>query len=90
MIKTSIVKIIEELNTLLQIRCDRAYHALYGLILYNVLGLYDNTIAVITVIAIGVLKEVYDFMNANKHTADVWDAVATMLVPICLYSLSMI
>ena len=35
------------------------------------------TISVLTMSAFGILKEVYDHYNPEKHTCDVWDWVAT-------------
>ena len=67
---------------------DKALHALYGLILYSFLCLIASPLAsVVAVITIAGLKEVYDYFNRDKHTADVVDTVATTLVPIVLFFL---
>ena len=67
---------------------DKALHALYGLILYSFLCfIVSPLIAVVVVISIAALKEVYDYFNIDKHTVDIVDIVATALVPMVLFFL---
>lgn len=58
---------------------DKLMHYAVGTILYCVgyLVVWQWAIAGVIVAAVG--KEVYDREHKNKHVADVWDAVATVI-----------
>ena len=43
----------------------------YDVVMCIVLGIYMAAVA-------GILKELYDYFNPKKHTADFWDFVATV------------
>ena len=64
---------------------DKALHALYGLIIYSFIALYNPMIAILTVVLISVAKEIYDFQHKDIHTADWYDALATSAIPLVLY-----
>ena len=70
---------------------DKALHAIGGvLILLVALLLGLSLIVAMSVVAVsGIGKEIYDKMHPKKHTADIWDIVATvslaMLVAVVMY-----
>lgn len=58
---------------------DKALHFIAGVLIFAVAhfgGIWVG-MAAVTVAAVG--KEIYDWFHRDKHTPDVWDAVATML-----------
>jgi len=60
-----------------QIPADKANHTIYGLGLFILMAwLRDPVFALLLVIAVGIVKEVYDKVT-ETGTPDVWDAVAT-------------
>jgi hypothetical protein len=78
-------KLIAKVNALLgklyipcRVAADKQMHFISGLIIAAILspfiGLYS--IAVVTVIATA--KELYDDMNKDIHTPDIWDLVVTV------------
>jgi len=70
------------LSKLGKIPHDKALHALGGIIIYSTLIMFiPNLIALIVVLVIATLKEVYDYYNPDKHTADLNDIIATILIP---------
>jgi hypothetical protein len=62
-----------------KVPCDKQMHFISGfliaLVLTPFIGLYS--IAVVAVIATA--KELYDDMNKDIHTPDIWDLVVTVL-----------
>lgn len=59
---------------------DKANHILYGLIIFFITALITNIwIGLITATLFGVGKEIYDFFNKDRHTSDIWDAMATII-----------
>ena len=78
-------ELIEKINSMLIIPHDKALHAFYGLLVYNIVSLYNPTIAILTVVLISVAKEIYDFQHKDIHTADWYDALATSAIPLVLY-----
>ena len=65
------------LNFLNNIPSDKIYHCLVGVILFAIGQLFGYGLLFVVVGAIG--KEIYDYFHQDKHTPDVWDAVATTL-----------
>lgn len=62
------------------INIDKLYHFLAGFIVsVTSLVLFDQTVAVIAVIAIAAAKEVYDSKHPAEHTADGSDFIATVV-----------
>ena len=58
---------------------DKFMHFLSGAILGIILTPFIGWASILWVSAIAMLKEVYDYLNPDKHTPDVWDWVATSL-----------
>ena len=58
---------------------DKFMHFLSGAILGIILTPFLGWASILWVSAIAMLKEVYDYLNPDKHTADIWDWVATSL-----------
>ena len=65
-------------NPLRSVPADKQGHFIVGLIAYMALHFVSVTVglAVVAVLAVG--KEVYDWFHRDRHTPDLWDAVATM------------
>lgn len=76
---------------------DKSLHALVGAAifsaaytLFSIAGLPALHIAAGAVVLAAVGKEVYDYLNRDKHTPDLMDAVATIIggaisaAPVCL------
>lgn len=58
---------------------DKALHFIAGVLIFAVAhfgGIWVG-VAAVTVAAVG--KEIYDWFHRDKHTPDIWDAVATVL-----------
>lgn len=69
-----IEKIIAFLNS---IPTDKVYHCLGGVVLFAIGQLFGYGLALAVTGAI--IKEIYDYLHPESHTADVKDAVATIL-----------
>jgi hypothetical protein len=69
-----IEKILAFLNA---IPSDKIAHCLIGVILFAIGQLFGYGLLFAVLGAIG--KEIYDYFHQDKHTPDVWDAVATTL-----------
>jgi ABC-type nickel/cobalt efflux system permease component RcnA len=54
-------------------------HFISGLIIAIALSPIIGFYAVTAVAIIALVKEVYDYCNADKHTADLWDWIVTVL-----------
>lgn len=66
------------LSKLNSIPADKVLHFTGGSILFALaLPLLGGIYAVVAVTIVGFLKEVYDSLNKQSHTPDVWDALAT-------------
>jgi len=61
------------------IPADKQLHGLSGAILGIILTPFIGWAGILWVSAIACAKEVYDYLNPDKHTADIWDWVATSL-----------
>ena len=58
---------------------DKALHFIVGVLIYAAAHFTSPVVGMIAVAVAAVGKEVYDYMNRDKHTPDLWDAVATVL-----------
>lgn len=79
-------KLIAKVNTLLgklyipcRVPADKQMHIVAGFIIAAVLTPFIGFYAVAIVAIIAALKEIYDYLHPESHTADVWDWVATVL-----------
>ena len=61
------------------IPADKQQHFISGAILGIVLTPFLGWASILWVSAIACAKEVYDYLNPDKHTADIWDWIATVL-----------
>jgi len=66
------------MNFLNKLPHDKALHVIVGILFYAAFHFISPVagMAAATVAAVG--KEIYDYLNKDKHTPDVWDAVATI------------
>ena len=67
---------MEKLLKLLQ--SDKALHFLVGFFITVVFQWPLRYEGLIVAIILGVTKEIYDRLHADKHTCDIWDSVATI------------
>jgi len=58
---------------------DKALHFIVGVLIYAAAHFISPVVGMIAVTVAAVGKEVYDYANRDKHTPDLWDAVATVL-----------
>lgn len=59
---------------------DKTGHFIAGvLIYYTTLHFIDPFVGLLSVAVVAVGKEVFDCLHRDKHTPDMWDAVATLL-----------
>jgi hypothetical protein len=61
------------------IPADKQQHFLSGFIIAAVLTPFISAYSILVVAVIAALKEIYDARHPDKHTADFWDWVATVL-----------
>jgi hypothetical protein len=71
---------IERILTALNyIPADKVAHFAAGVVLYAmVMPFTDSATALAFACIFGLFKEVYDMAKREKHTPDVWDALATV------------
>ena len=81
---------MDKIFNLINLPRDKANHAYYGLVIYSFIGLYDISIALAVTLAVGIGKEVYDYMNRDKHSPEILDAVAVVAVPMILFGIQRI
>jgi uncharacterized membrane protein YdcZ (DUF606 family) len=62
-----------------KVPCDKQMHFLSGFIIAAVLTPFIGAYSILVVAVIAALKEIYDARHPDKHTADFWDWVATVL-----------
>lgn len=63
----------------LKLGVDKLYHFQAGILIYIFSSIFLSAfIAMIPVIAIGAIKELYD-LKSNKGTPDIWDFIFTVL-----------
>jgi hypothetical protein len=68
----------QALTRLSSIPADKVMHCLMGVVLFAVFVPFTSPVyaLVISVIA-GFIKELYDALNKENHTPDIWDALVT-------------
>lgn len=62
-----------------KVPCDKQMHFACGFIIAALLTPFIGAYSIVVVAIIALLKEVYDFLHPESHTADFWDWVATVL-----------
>ena len=62
-----------------KVPADKQMHFIGGLVIAALLTPFIGAYSIVVVAIVALLKEVYDYCNADKHTADLWDWVATVL-----------
>lgn len=79
-----IERILSKLNA---IPADKVFHFASGTILFALaLPAIGPKYAMALVVVAGFAKEIYDALNKEHHTPDIWDAVATILGGAVAYS----
>jgi len=71
--------VLSKLCIVCKIPCDKQMHFLCGLVIAAVLTPFIGAYSIAVVAVIAALKEIYDYLHPDKHTADFWDWVATVL-----------
>lgn len=78
-------KIIAKLNAFLsqfcivcKVPCDKQMHFICGFIIAAVLTPFIGWYSVVLVAMVATAKEIYDDVNKETHTADVWDLLVTI------------
>jgi hypothetical protein len=67
------------LKRLSTIPSDKVMHFAVGVVLFAVLLPFVGSITSMAVVATAAVgKEIYDYLNKDNHTPDVWDALATI------------
>lgn len=66
------------MNPLNKLPHDKALHIIVGVLAYMVFHFVSPVVGLAAAAIAAVGKEIYDYMNRDRHTPDVWDAVATM------------
>jgi hypothetical protein len=87
-------KIIAKLNAFLsqfcivcKVPCDKQMHFICGFIIAAVLTPFIGWYSVVLVAMVATAKEIYDDVNKDTHTADVWDLLVTIAGGALGYSL---
>ena len=57
---------------------DKALHLIGGVFIYAVAHFVNPLVGLGAVVAVAFGKEGYDYRHRDKHTPDLWDAVATI------------
>lgn len=66
------------MNPLNKLPHDKALHIIVGVLAYMVFHFVSPVVGLAAAAVAAVGKEVYDWFHRDRHTPDVWDAVATM------------
>jgi len=66
------------MNLLLKLPHDKALHFIVGVLIYAAAHFIHLVVGMVAVTVAAVGKEVYDWFHQDRHTPDLWDAVATM------------
>ena len=87
-------KIIAKLNAFLsqfcivcKVPCDKQMHFICGFIIAAVLTPFMGWYSVVLVSLVATAKEIYDDVNKDIHTPDVWDLLVTIAGGALGYSL---
>lgn len=76
--------ILSKLNA---IPADKYAHYATGVALFAVaLPSLGSMVAMALVVIVAFAKEIYDYLNKEFHTPDIWDAVATILGGLTTFS----
>jgi hypothetical protein len=68
----------QALTRLSSIPADKVLHFAAGVILFAVaLPFTGSTYALVVAVIAGFFKELYDALNKENHTPDIWDALVT-------------
>jgi len=68
-----------------KIQKDKLLHMVYGTVIFLFLNLLLSDMnALLSVFLIATIKEVYDYLNNDKHTVDYKDALATVVLPMLI------
>lgn len=62
-----------------KVPADKQAHFLCGLVIAALLTPFIGAYSILVVAIIALLKEIYDYLHKDIHTADFWDWVATVL-----------
>ncbi len=62
-----------------KVPADKQMHFICGLVIAALLTPFIGAYSIVVVAIIALLKEIYDARHPDKHTADIWDWVATTL-----------
>ena len=62
-----------------KVPCDKQMHFIGGLVIAALLTPFIGAYSIVVVAIVALLKEVYDFLHPESHTADFMDWVATTL-----------
>ena len=65
-------------NPLQDVPADKQGHFIVGLIAYMAFHFIGVAVGLGVVAVLAVGKEIYDWFHRDRHTPDLWDAVATM------------
>ena len=66
------------MNPLNKLPHDKALHVIVGLLAYMVFHFMGIAVGLGVVAVLAVGKEIHDWFHRDRHTPDIWDAVATM------------
>ena len=62
-----------------KVPADKQMHFIGGLVIAALLTPFIGAYSIVVVAIIALLKEIYDYLHKDIHTADFWDWVATVL-----------
>lgn len=65
-------------NPLRNIPADKQGHFIIGLVAYMAFHFVGVAVGLGVVAVLAVGKEIHDWFHRDRHTPDVWDAIATM------------
>jgi len=72
-------------NLINKIPFDKQQHMLVGVTIFTIILIFVSpTEALIITSFVAILKEIYDFYHRNVHTPDLFDALATITLPLLL------
>lgn len=57
---------------------DKAMHIIAGVLVYAAFHFVSPLVGMVAVTVAAIGKEIYDYINRDKHTPDAWDAIATI------------
>lgn len=66
-------------NPLQNVPADKQGHFIIGLLAYMIFHFVSIEVGLIVTAVLAIGKEIHDWFHRDRHTPDLWDAVATML-----------